>query len=153
MNSAPNWYPKWQNFHISKAQQVALFINWESQTILIWNSELPPAADTFSKQMLGRVTIILVVSICPSFCLFIWMCSPGWIVQPLTLFLVWGLTLTLARRGSKVKVVGQRSRSNSDKSCFVIIFWRSEVKMKVWSQDQSVTSRWGAWCMVAHLGI
>ncbi len=46
-------------------------------------------------------------------------------------FLAWGLTLTLARFGLKVKVVGQRSRSNFEKMCFDMIFSTCfEVKVK-----------------------
>ncbi len=67
----------------------------------------------------AREIICLVASVRPFVCLCVCVCVYALLFKPFDLwpwFLAWGSTLTLARLGLSVKVVGQSSRSN-DENC------------------------------------
>ncbi len=68
-----------------------------------------------------RLVASLFLWVCVYVCLYV----RALLFEPFDLrpsFLVWRLTLTYSRLGLKVKVVGQSSRSNSDKLCFMMTF-------------------------------
>ncbi len=132
-------------------------INPHQSPLAIRPNRSSPVLTIFIDREAGEI-IRLVASVRLSMCLCVCWRSPVWTVWPTCVcvfvgallfepfdlwpwFLAWALTLTLARLGFQVKVIGQSSRSNSNKSCFDITFWCLSTCFKVKGRDQGQRSR------------
>ncbi len=99
--------------------------------------------------------IRLVVSVCPSVRPFIRLSVCALLLEPFDLwpsFLAWRSTLTLARLGLQVKVIGQSSRSHGNKLCFCHVSCQEHPKIVTLYVWQRPSNRTGAEWSVLVLG-
>ncbi len=120
-------------------------IEWLSFTMLkqVWRTwSFSYLKKRFDLQLSNRPNIYYrqqsreIIKLVGSVCVFVCSRSSGWTIWHATL--VWGSTLTLAKMGLWVKVVGQRSRSNAKISFWTFMFVAIYL---LWDQGQRSVSR------------